>query len=406
MTAAGALIVADYSAEYPGAFIRSIEALGRALAAEHSVAFLFPRERDWHTQLNEVGPVLVSRCSPWGRVSGGLTQEILGICGRHGISLVHTNFGSAAPLGAAVARRVLGVAHVWHWRNPPNTLGTGRDHHGTLRSVAPVLYRSLGSGGGVAHVAISSGLADTLANHGYVASRRISVVYNAIDCELFDACTAIAAGRIGDIDVADLAGRPIVGFVGRFGPQKDHETFLHALALVKQRVANVAALLVGGALECELHELRKPLLRQISQLGLENNAWLVGQHDPIAPVIRLFDVGVLSSHWEGLGNATLEYMAMRKPVVATRVGGIPEVVVNGETGYLVAPACPAEMADRLLELLGNSGLRSRMGAAGRRRVEEEFSLERWVRSMLNVYSELGPWGGSDPRATEQVSHAC
>jgi len=383
------LVVSDYAAEYPGAYIRSLELLGREVAGSGSVAFLFPKERAWHQLLRPLGPVFISEGFLGGRVSQTLTLDMLGICRAHKVSLIHTSFGLAAPVSATVARRVLGIAHLWHWRNPPYSLVDVRQQRGVLRAMAPAMYRALGSGHGIANVAISSCLAETLVAQGCVALGKVRVVHNGIDLGLFDDCGPCPNRRIGDAIGVDLAARPVVGFVGHLDPQKDHETFLRAVALVKRRVPNVAVLVVGGARDSLLGERRRLLLERIAQLELEDNVWLVGQHDPIAPVMQLFDVGVLSSNWEGLGNVVMEYMAMRKPVVATRVGGIPDVVVDGVTGLLVSPESPNEMADCLVELILNPGLRERMGVAGRRRVEEEFSLDGWVKSMLGVYSELG-----------------
>jgi glycosyltransferase involved in cell wall biosynthesis len=383
------LVVSDYAANYPGAYIRSLELLGREVAGNGSVAYLFPKERAWHEILRPLGPVFVSDGFLGGRVSKTLTQDMLAICRAHRVSLIHTSFGLAAPVSATVARRVLGVAHLWHWRNPPSSLADVREQRGVLRAVAPAIYRALGSGHGIANIAISSDLAETLVAQACVSPGKIRVVHNGIDLGLFEDCGPCLDRRIGDAIGVDLAARPVIGFVGHFGPQKDHETFLRAVALVKRRVPDVAVLLVGGALTSQSGERGGLLLDRIAQLELEGNVWLLGQHDPIAPVMQLFDVGVLSSNWEGLGNVIMEYMAMCKPVVATRVGGIPDVVIDGETGFLVSPKSPNEMADRLQELILNPGLRERMGVAGRRRIEEAFSLDRWVRSILDVYSELG-----------------
>src|SRR5204863_8419055 len=101
-----------------------------------------------------------------------------------------------------------------------------------------------------------------------------------------------------------------------------------------------------------------------------------------------FDIFVMSSITEGLGTSLLDAMAAGKPVVATTAGGIPEVVVDGETGFLVPPRDHEAMADAIVRLLKDGGLRNRMGQAGRARAETQFSSDRMVQNTLRVYQTL------------------
>jgi glycosyltransferase involved in cell wall biosynthesis len=107
--------------------------------------------------------------------------------------------------------------------------------------------------------------------------------------------------------------------------------------------------------------------------------------------LRASDVAVVPSHVEPLGNATLEAMAHAVPVLGSTAGGIPEMVLDGETGLLVPPKSPTELASALAQLIGDAELRVRLGRAGRRRCEEVFGLDSHVRSVLSVYgSTLAP----------------
>jgi L-malate glycosyltransferase len=107
-----------------------------------------------------------------------------------------------------------------------------------------------------------------------------------------------------------------------------------------------------------------------------------------ARLLPHFDVFVLSSVWEGMSNGLLEAMAAGRPVVATRVGGNPEVIVDGESGLLVPPRDPQALADAVLRLLRDPELARRMGAAASRRVEAEFTLPRMVHRLECLYDEL------------------
>jgi glycosyltransferase involved in cell wall biosynthesis len=113
-----------------------------------------------------------------------------------------------------------------------------------------------------------------------------------------------------------------------------------------------------------------------------------GHRTDVPEILQALDIFVLPSNWEGLPNAVLEAMAAGLPVVATRVGGVPEVVVEGQTGILVPPRDPNALADALLTLLRDPNLRRRMGQAGRQRVQEYFSVDQMVSKTETLYEQL------------------
>jgi glycosyltransferase involved in cell wall biosynthesis len=115
---------------------------------------------------------------------------------------------------------------------------------------------------------------------------------------------------------------------------------------------------------------------------------LAGFRRDVLSLHKAFDVFVMSSVTEGLGTSVLDAMASGKPVVATNTGGIPEVVVDGETGFLVTPRDHRAMADAIVRLLADASLRQRMGAAGSARVRETFSADVMVRKTADVYARV------------------
>lgn len=134
--------------------------------------------------------------------------------------------------------------------------------------------------------------------------------------------------------------------------------------------------------------LRPTLEARARDLGLNGAVRFLGAVPRAASFLPHFDVFVLSSVWEGMSNSLLEAMAAGRPVVATRVGGNPEVVVDGETGLLVPPRDPRALADAVLRLLGDPALAGRLGEAARRRVESQFTLEQMVSRMQELYDQL------------------
>jgi glycosyltransferase involved in cell wall biosynthesis len=199
--------------------------------------------------------------------------------------------------------------------------------------------------------------------------------------EQFSAVNMQAAARVRQIFDVPI-DVPLVGSVGRLHPQKDFATLLAAIAQVRKRIPTVRLLLVGDG------ELRDELESQSRSLGLSEIVTFAGSRTDVPEILAAVDVFTLSSLWEGMSNAALEAMAAGLPVVATAVGGTPEVVVDEVTGLLVPPHDPTSLAGALTTLLREPALRRRMGQAGRERVQEQFSVERMVCRTEALYTEM------------------
>lgn len=175
---------------------------------------------------------------------------------------------------------------------------------------------------------------------------------------------------------------PLVGNVAALVPHKGQRHLVDAAALVLPRQPDARFIIAGEG------ELRAALEQQIHHHRLDKHVMLTGFRTDILSLHKAFDVFVMSSITEGLGTSLLDAMACGKPIVATRVGGIPEVVVDGETGLLVPPRDPAAIAEAVTRLLLDPDLRERMGAAGLARVRAHFSAETMVANTLRAYQQL------------------
>jgi glycosyltransferase involved in cell wall biosynthesis len=171
----------------------------------------------------------------------------------------------------------------------------------------------------------------------------------------------------------------VVGFVGRLTEQKGIEYLIDALAELAPAHPGLWVVIVGEG------ELRDALMRRGAALP---QVVFAGFQREIPRYLAMFDIFALPSLWEGLPMSVLEAMAAGKPVVATAVSGTPEVVVEGETGFLVEPKNVPQLAERLSRLAQDRDLRLRMGAAGRARVTSLFSAEAMVRASEAIYREL------------------
>src|SRR5439155_15542064 len=223
-------------------------------------------------------------------------------------------------------------------------------------------------------VAASDSIRATLAGDGIEASK-IVTVYEGIDVE-----------RIQAEPVANIHAEfwlpthaPIVGATGALTSEKGHRHLIDAAALVVREVPDARFVILGEG------DLRLSLERHIKELRLDKHVLLPGFRPDVLAFLRAFDVFVMPSIAEGLGTSLLDAMAASKATVATDTGGIPEVVVDGETGLLVPPRDHHALAQAIVRLLKDGQLRERMGAAGLARVQRVFSAARMVDETLAVY---------------------
>ncbi|MCR4439436.1 MAG: glycosyltransferase [bacterium] len=177
-------------------------------------------------------------------------------------------------------------------------------------------------------------------------------------------------------------GATIFGTVAHFRKQKGHLYLVEAVQQVVAEYPEAHFVLVGVGRE-------EPRVRErVAQLGLERHVHFLGLREDVHELLNEFDVFVLPSLWEGFPNVILEAMACAKPVVATAVEGTVELVVHGQTGLLAAPADAQSLASALLNMLADRELMARSGQAGRRRVEEHFTVEHQVAAFERLYDAL------------------
>lgn len=176
-------------------------------------------------------------------------------------------------------------------------------------------------------------------------------------------------------------GVPIVGTVANFRPQKRYDLLLHAAILVRQAVPDVRFVLVGqGPLEPQIRQLAR-------ELGLEGSVVFAGYRDDAPRVAKSFDVFVLASGYEGLSIALLEAMALARPSVVTRVGGVSEVVVHERNALVANPDDSHDLAACITTLLRDRALAGRIGAEAQRRAGD-FQIPKAVRRQEQVYAQL------------------
>jgi len=228
-------------------------------------------------------------------------------------------------------------------------------------------------------IAASRAIEDLLVEDG-VARDRVVTVHEGIDPD-----------RVLRAPPANIhaefwlpAHAPIVGNVAALVPHKGQRYLIDAAVLVLRTVPDARFVILGEG------ELGAHLEHQIREHRLEKHVILAGFRPDVMSFHRSFDLFVLSSVTEGLGTSLLDAMAASKAIVATRTGGIPEVVVDGETGLLVPPRDATALAAAIVRLLGDGGLRREMGDRGLARVRSRFNAARMVEETLGVYRTRRP----------------
>ena len=177
-------------------------------------------------------------------------------------------------------------------------------------------------------------------------------------------------------------GSPVVGNVAALVPHKGQRHLIEAAHLVVQHIPDARFVILGEG------ELREHLERQVRDYHLEKHVLLPGFRTDVLGCMKGFDLFVMSSVTEGLGTSLLDAMACSRPIVAASAGGIPEIVEDGVNGLLVPPRDHHAMAQAIERLLGDDGLRGRMGDAGLARLRERFTVERMVAETAAVYARL------------------
>jgi glycosyltransferase involved in cell wall biosynthesis len=232
--------------------------------------------------------------------------------------------------------------------------------------------------GHVHFFAISHGVRDVLLRGG-VPPDRVRVVPSGVDAERFRPGVTREALRR---EFAIPEGAPIVGTIGQLVDHKDHATLVEAAALVLRQRPDARFVIVGeGA-------LRGDLEARIARLGIGASVLLPGYRPDVETFLAGFDLFALSSHLEGLCTSVIDAMLFGLPVVATRTGGVPDLVRDGETGWLVPVRDPAELAAAILFALHEPALAKRLGEAARAHARAHFTAESLVENTLRAYEAV------------------
>jgi sugar transferase (PEP-CTERM/EpsH1 system associated) len=289
-------------------------------------------------------------------------------------AIVHTrNLGTLeTQLSAALARVPVRI-HSEHGWDVGDYDGSNRKHWVLRRLFRPFVHH---------HIALSKHLESYLRKRIGVPHTRIDQIYNGTDLALFHPATEQRRTLYPD----DPDARFVIGTVGRMSVVKDQtnlaEAFLRLVQSLPEWRGRLRLVMIGDG------PLRSRCMSILAQGGMADLAWLPGERDDVPELMRGFDLFVLPSLAEGVSNTILEAMATGLPVVATRVGGNPELVQQGVTGVLVPPAQPQALADAIRQYVVHPDRCLAHGRAARQLAEQQFSLDGMVSRYLSLYERM------------------
>jgi glycosyltransferase involved in cell wall biosynthesis len=303
----------------------------------------------------------------WGNVPG-MVLKLGRLLRRERIDILHLHMMQATIVGGLAAKvasrpKVVVTKHYTDELSNQSAIIKGFDNHFTQTADSVV--------------AISNYVKSDMMKLS-VPGVKITVIHNGTDIKEFD---RRAEGTQGP-DLNAGGGPPLIGTVGSLTERKGHRYFFEAIPEIIRKKPDVHFIVIGeGPQKQQLEHLR-------ISLGLEDRLTMLGFQENVVPLLKQMDLYVHPSVHEPFGIAILEAMAAGRPVVASSVEGIPEIVIDGETGYLVEPGNAMQLSRAICDLLEDKDKIERMGRAGRYRVENLFPIERTVREYERLYDAI------------------
>lgn len=284
--------------------------------------------------------------------------------------ILHTRgWGTIDAIFAARAGGVPRVIHGEHGREAADPGGQNRKRNVIRRCLSPLVDR---------FVSVSDDLKNWLTHTVGIPERKVVRIHNGVDLAQFSTDGREAARRLLALDESVF----VIGTVGRLDPVKDHTSLLQAFAPLARLNSSVRLIIAGEG------PARKQIESQIRELKIGGTVLLLGERRDVAQVLKACDVFTLTSIAEGMSNTILEAMASALPVVATRVGGNPELVEDGVSGRLVGASDVDALTDAFQSYLLDPGVRIDHGNNGRARAEKHFSLEHMATEYADLYRSV------------------
>lgn len=205
------------------------------------------------------------------------------------------------------------------------------------------------------------------------------VIRNGVDIERFNLSIDKNKKR------EELSIKPedyLIGTVGRIDQVKDHSTLLKGFAMLIKEIPNLKLCIIGDG------PYKNVILEESKKLGIKEKVIFLGMREDIPELLKIIDLYVQTSIYEGISNTLLEAIASKVPVIATNVGGTPDIIIDNQTGLLIPPKEPYKIKEAVLKLYNNYELRNKFVEAGFKKIEEEFSINSMIKNYEKLYIDL------------------
>ncbi len=286
------------------------------------------------------------------------------------IDIVHTrNWGAVDGIIGAILARIPIIIHGEHGRDMTDSDGSNKKRN---------FIRKLSSYFVFHYITVSNDLREWLITFVGINEKKIQTIYNGVDTIKFNPGNKYHIREEYGYNSEDI----IIGTVGRLDRVKDQQLLIRAFAQLKSKYHNITLLIIGNG------PCRESLENLARDLGIKQNVSFLGMRSDVPELLKLMDIFVLPSIFEGISNTILEAMAMGLPVIATNVGGNSDLVVDGETGTLVPVEDVSALATAMERYILDRVTMDRHGTAGRKRAIDEFGLNRMVAQYEDMYAIL------------------
>jgi glycosyltransferase involved in cell wall biosynthesis len=296
------------------------------------------------------------------------TAKILKIAGQYKIHLLHSN-GPQTNIPAGLAGRILGIPVIWHARNlmKPGMVDIDRIFglipHKIICNSEAIRNRFLGS----------------------KIERKTVTIINGVCLKDYDLSISSEAIR-NELGIPTQA--KVVGMTSRLGGDKGHVTLLEAVSKLSRRHPHLWVLIIGSNIFKEDTWIPGFLKAKSQELGIADRVVFTGFRKDVYRLYGCMDIFILATDAEPCGRVIFEAMAMAKPVIGTNNGGTPEIVVDRVSGFLFRYGDFNELAERIALFLDNPGLIVKMGEVGRKRIEQNFTIDKYIEKTQELYSKL------------------
>jgi glycosyltransferase involved in cell wall biosynthesis len=279
--------------------------------------------------------------------------------------IVHTHLYHAGILGRVCAK-FSGIKYVIVHQQGPE------QNRSSLRTLLDRVTHRLVT----RYVCSCEAVANVLVERERIPRSKISIIYNCIKPNLQVSSTIKPDGW------PVPPGKKCIGSISRLSTEKGHFFLIQAIAKMVNQGYDIFGVFLGEG------GLRSKLIQQTSELAIKDRVFFLGNIDNVYPWLKQFDIFILPSLWEGIPLALLEAMSIGLPVIASNVGGIPEIIQKPEFGLLVPPQDSDALAENIINLLNNQHLRKMIGESGRKHVLDNFSIDATVNKLDQLYKYI------------------